>query len=149
MTSPLDRRRYVAAAETRELIARCRRGDEDAARVLVRGYFDRLLPLARGRLSRRLAGRLDAEDVVQSVSCSFFSQLKSGWFQPSSHGDLYRLLVRMTLCRTLKQVTYHHAAKRDPRQELAPDRNDRPAYLDLPGNAPAPDAAAMFRDQLD
>src|SRR5438552_12154244 len=88
--SPTESNPMVAADE---LIDRCRRGDQDAARVLFNGYFDRLLPLAQSRLSRQLSSRYDAEDIVQSVFCSFFCRLKNDWFALHDHDALFRLLV--------------------------------------------------------
>jgi RNA polymerase sigma-70 factor, ECF subfamily len=131
-----------------ELIDRCRRGDEDAARVLYNGYFDRLLPLAQSRLSRRLASRYDAEDIVQSVFSSFFYRLKKNWCGLHDHDALFRLLVRMTVCKALKQAAYHTALKRHPRFELGPDSNGRQAYLDLPAREPSPEMTAMFLDHV-
>src|SRR5438034_4074023 len=49
----------------------CRSGDPEAARQLFEQYVDRLVALARRRLSRNLAGRVDPEDIVQSVFRTF------------------------------------------------------------------------------
>ncbi len=132
-----------------ELIDRCRRGDEDAARVLYNGYFDRLLPLAQSRLSRQLSSRYDAEDIVQSVFCSFFARLKRDWSGLHDHDALFRLLVRMTVCKALKQAAHHTALKRHPRSEQSADRNGRQSYLDLPASEPSPEMTAMFLDHLE
>jgi RNA polymerase sigma-70 factor (ECF subfamily) len=132
-----------------ELIDRCRHGDQDAARVLVAGYYERLLPFARGRINRRLAGRLDAEDIVQSVFCAFFCRLKNDWPGLNDHDALLRLLVRMTVCKTLKQVTYHSAQKRHPRFEIARDTGEHRLHHDLPSSEPTPEMTAMFLDQLE
>src|SRR5262249_26951192 len=65
------------------------------------------------------------------------------------HDALLRLLVRLTVYKAFKQVTYHRAEKRDPHQELAADRNGHQSYLDLLASDAPPDSAAMFLDQLD
>ncbi|MFL5343090.1 MAG: RNA polymerase sigma factor, partial [Gemmataceae bacterium] len=106
-------------ADADDLIQRCRRGDQDAARQLFDAYIDRLLPLARRRISQRLASRVDAEDIVQSVFRTFFSRLKEDRFNLEDQDDLFRLLVRITVHKTLRQVAHHKAAKRDPSHELA------------------------------
>src|SRR5947209_331345 len=64
------------APEEKALIDLWRQGDEDAARKIVDRYIDRLLVLARRRISQRLAPRVDAEDIVQSVFRTFFGRLK-------------------------------------------------------------------------
>src|SRR6266851_1767514 len=135
--------------EAHELLTRCQHGDQDAARVLFDGYFDRLLPLARRRIGQRIASRVDPEDVVQSVFFTFFSHLKDDRFQPIDHEGLFRLLVRMTECKALKQVTHHLAYKRSPKHELSQAQNARLPYLHVPATEPTPEAAAMFVDQLD
>ena len=47
----------------RVLVDLWRTGDQQAARELVDCYIDRLLSLARRRISQRLASRIDPEDV--------------------------------------------------------------------------------------
>src|SRR5262245_31380615 len=81
-----------------ELVARYHRGgDESAAEELFRRYCGRLTALARSRLSQALAARVDAEDVVQSAYRSFFRLARGGDVVLRASGDLWRLLVRITL----------------------------------------------------
>jgi len=54
-------------APNRELLTAWRAGNDVAATVLVRRYMARLTSLASSRLSRKLARRVDAEDVVLSA----------------------------------------------------------------------------------
>lgn len=49
------------------LLARCRNGDEAAFAELFQKYRSRLKRMVRLRLDRRLAGRLDASDVLQEA----------------------------------------------------------------------------------
>src|SRR5262245_5216743 len=63
---------------TADLLARWRNGDQQAAAVLFHRYADRLVALAKSRLSARLASRVDPEDVVQSVYRSFFVDARVG-----------------------------------------------------------------------
>ncbi len=135
--------------EADDLIERCRRGDQDAARDLFDAYVDRLLPLARRRISQRLASRVDAEDIVQSVFRTFFARLKDDKFTLADQDDLFRLLVRITVHKTLRQVAHHKAAKRDPSQELPQGDAASEQLLHLLSTEPTPDAAVMFIDQLE
>src|SRR5579871_4605339 len=103
--------------EEQALINLWRQGDQDAARQIVDRYIDRLLPLTRRRISQRLASRVDAEDIVQSVFRTFFARLKDDRFEIAGQDDLFRLLVRITVHKTLRQIAHHKAAKRDPSLE--------------------------------
>src|SRR5262249_5168287 len=95
-----------------ELMARWREGDEDAAGELFRRYAERLLALARSRLSARLARHVDPEDVVQSAYKSFFTGARDGRFALRRSGDLWRLLVAITLHKLQRQAERLAAGKR-------------------------------------
>ena len=114
-----------------ELIERCRRGDQDAARELFDAFVTRLIPLARRRISQRLASRVDPEDIVQSVFRTFFARLKDDKFEINDQDDLFRLLVRITVHKTLRQIAFHKAAKRDPNMELAQSDSTHEQVLQL------------------
>src|SRR5438270_12519197 len=75
-----------------DLMARWRDGDEEAAEQLFHRYAERLLALARSRMSVWLAGHVDPEDVVQSAYRSFFTGARAGRFALERNGDLWRLL---------------------------------------------------------
>ena len=64
----------------RLLVERWQSGDQSAAKQLFDTYVDRLVALARRRISQRLNSRLDPEDVVQSVFRTFFERAKEGRF---------------------------------------------------------------------
>ena len=59
--------------DSRELLSRFQEGDAAAAEAIFARYANRLLALARSRLSSKLARRIDADDVVQSTFRSFFA----------------------------------------------------------------------------
>jgi len=132
-----------------ELIQRCRTGDQEAARVLFDSYVERLLPLARRRISQRLASRVDAEDIVQSVFRTFFARLKDDQFEIANQDDLFRLLVRITVHKTLRQIAHHRAAKRNPGQETGQSDSAHEQLLQLLTSEPTPEEAVSFLDQLE
>jgi RNA polymerase sigma factor (sigma-70 family) len=138
-----------ASPEEQALIDLWRQGDQDAARQIVERYLDRLLHLARGRISQRLASRVDPEDIVQSVFRTFFVRLKDGRFVFAEQDDLAKLLMRITLHKTLRQVAFHKAAKRDPKMETERGEHHREQLLALLDREPTPDAAVAFLDQLE
>jgi RNA polymerase sigma factor (sigma-70 family) len=97
---------------TVRLVARWQAGDQEAADELFHRYADQLVALARGRMSAKLGRRVDAEDVVQSAYRSFFFAAREGRFQLERGGDLWRLLVALTLRKIHRQVRRNQAGKR-------------------------------------
>ena len=61
-----------------------RDGDPTVTKEVFDQYVDRLVAMARKRISLRLAGRIDPEDIVQSVFRTFFHRAKQGQFQFST-----------------------------------------------------------------
>jgi DNA-directed RNA polymerase specialized sigma24 family protein len=95
-----------------QLVVRWRAGDQQAARELFWLYAARLIALVRSRLSAQLAQRVDPEDLVQSAYRSFFCGARAGDYDVRRSGDLWRLLVRITLHKLQDQVKFHRRAKR-------------------------------------
>src|SRR6516165_3386835 len=99
-------------AEASELLARWQNGDQAAATELFRRYAARLIALAKSRLSARLSNRVDPEDVVQSVYRSFFAESRDGRYQLERGGDLWQLLVTITLHKLANQANRLETGKR-------------------------------------
>jgi RNA polymerase sigma-70 factor (ECF subfamily) len=125
-----------------------RADDERAARELVDRYLDRLVALARRRLSQRLQGRVDPEDVVQSVFRTFFCRAREGKFEIKDQDDLCKLLMRITVHKVLKQVEHHMAGKRDPHLETEQGNRSLERLNELLAHEPSPEAEVFFVDQL-
>jgi RNA polymerase sigma-70 factor (ECF subfamily) len=133
----------------RELMELWRGGSQDAARQIFDCYVDRLVALARRRISQRLAGRVDPEDVVQSVFRTFFHHAREGQFHIADQDDLCKLLMRMTVHKTLRKVAFHRAAKRDMNQELPHGEEPQQELQAIMAREPTPDEAVTFLDQLE
>jgi tRNA A-37 threonylcarbamoyl transferase component Bud32/DNA-directed RNA polymerase specialized sigma24 family protein len=129
-----------------ELLARYhRRHDEAAAEELFRRYAGRLTALARSRLSQALAARVDAEDVVQSAYRSFFLLARDGEVLLRESGDLWRLLVRITLRKVYRSARRHSADCRSVgREHPRPDEMEAAAL----SREPTPAEAAALADEL-
>jgi RNA polymerase sigma-70 factor (ECF subfamily) len=98
---------------SKQLLDRWRaRGDQQAAHELFHRYAERLIRLVRTRLSEKLARRIDAEDIVQSVFNSFFAGARDERYVLERSGDLWRLLVAIALHKLARQVEHHSAEKR-------------------------------------
>src|SRR5262249_61921152 len=104
-------------SETIHLLDRWRAGDQQAAADLFARYAERLLALARDRLSSQLAPRLDPQDVVQSACGSLFIGVRDGRYVLQQSGDLWRLLAAITLHKVRQKARHHTADKRSVRRE--------------------------------
>src|SRR5262245_19932339 len=131
------------------LVERCRAGSESAAAELFNRYVSRLLGVARRRIGERMNSRLDPEDVVQSVFRTFFTRLKNDQFEITDEDDLSKLLVRITLHKTLRQIAYHRAARRNPNHEQPQGELSQHDILQVMTKEPTPVTVVTFIDQLD
>jgi RNA polymerase sigma-70 factor (ECF subfamily) len=134
-----------------ELMARWQGGDQQAAEALFQRYAERLLAVVRTRLSAQLARRFDPEDVVQSAYRSFFAGARDGRYVLAHSGDLWRLLVAITLHKLRRQVQHHQARKRNPDRENDPRLSSGPLAFEAATLArePSPVEAAALADELE
>src|SRR4051794_34615160 len=137
------------SAHDRSYLNMWRAGDENAAKHLFDRYVDQLVALARRRISQRLASRIDAEDIVQSVFRTFFNRAREGQFTIEDPDDLCKLLARITVHKTLRQVAHHKRGKRDAGMETGQSDISQELLLTLLGGEPTPEDAAAFIDQLE
>src|SRR5262249_31300306 len=93
----------------------------------------------------KLAGRLDGEDVVQSVFRTFFRRCARGDFQIDSSAQIWRLLVKITVAKARAQGRYHSAARRNVAAEQDPGDGLVEAVTEEPG----PEEAADLVDQIE
>ena len=129
-----------------ELLARYHgQHDEAAAEELFRRYSGRLTALARSRLSRTLAARVDPEDVIQSAYRSFFLLARDGDVLVRESGDLWRLLVRITLRKVYRSARRHRADCRSVSREHSCAAEMETAAL---SREPTPADAAALVDEL-
>lgn len=119
----------------RSLLARVLSGSQGAAGTLYERYARRLLALARAKTGGDLAGRVEAEDIVQSAFGSFFRGAQAGGYAAPDGEELWNLLLVITLNKVRAKGAHHRAAKRDVRRTVSGD--------DLAGfDPPADDTAA-------
>jgi RNA polymerase sigma-70 factor (ECF subfamily) len=134
-----------ARSSTAELLVRLRGGDPEAAEAIFARYAQRLIALAEQQLSRKLAARLDGADVVQSVFRTFFRRSAAGEFRIDSSGELWRLLVQITLQKARAYGRRHTARVRDVCDE-AP--GSAALLLEAVAHEPGPAEAAALVDQI-
>ncbi len=140
----------MADDESVNLVNRWRAGDQLAAAELFRRFADQLLLVARRQLSPKLSRRIDPEDVVQSACRSFFVGARDGRFTVRQGGDLWQLLVVITLHKLQHQVRRNLAGKRSLDREQAPGDSGvhgiEPSVL---AREPSPAEAVALADQLE
>jgi RNA polymerase sigma factor (sigma-70 family) len=134
-----------------DLVLRWRDGDQQAADELFRRYADQLVALAHTRLSAKMALRTSAEDVVQSAYRSFFVHARAGRYSLERSGDLWRLLVAITLHKLRGQVEHHTAGKRSVHLESTSATDDGWFGLapQLLAQQPSPEEAAALADEVE
>jgi RNA polymerase sigma-70 factor (ECF subfamily) len=130
-----------------DLVERHRRGDPDAAGQLFDHYSRRLCPLAERYLSQKLAGRVEGEDIIQSVFRTFFGRTAKGEFQIDSRAQLWQLLVKITVLKARQKGRHHTAQQRDARieQPMAGDG----WLITAASREPGPEEAAALVDQIE
>ncbi len=130
-----------------ELIQRHQAGAPEAADKIFDHFSRRLCPLAERHLSQKLAGRVEGEDVLQSVFRTFFARSAKGEFQIDSRAQLWQLLVKITVLKARQKGRHHTAKKRDVRREQPIPADD---WLVKCGNRdPGPEEAAALVDQIE
>jgi RNA polymerase sigma-70 factor (ECF subfamily) len=133
-----------------ELMARLRGGDDDAAAEVFHRFARRLVALARSRLDERMRGKVDPEDVLQSVFRSFFTRQRDGQFDVESWGGLWGLLAVMTVRKCANRVAYFRAACRAADRERGPapaEGSDAP--WEAMADEPTPSEAAALTETLE
>jgi RNA polymerase sigma-70 factor (ECF subfamily) len=136
-------------AQTQELLARLRAGDEQAAAEVFNRFARRLVGLARQHLRNALRGKEDPEDAVQSAFKSFFRRYGAGQYELASWDDLWGLLTRMTIHKCGRRLEHFHAARRDVRREIAvPAADDSSQSWEILARNPTPSEALKLAEVL-
>ncbi len=130
----------------RSYIELWRQGDEAAAQKLFDRYVSKVVQLARRHLSRPMARRVDAEDIAQSVFRTFFQRARKGQFHVEEPEDLCKLLARITVRKTFRQVAFHKRAKRDAGVEAG---DNQELLMNRLASGPTPEEAVTFVEHLE
>lgn len=118
------------------LVRSIRDGDGSAANNLFERYIAKLDKLAGRQLASELSGRLDSEDITQSVFRTFFRRIGEGQYDVPEGETIWKLLAVITLNKIRTVGSHHRAAKRDIRKSSA-------AELSTLGNAVSTDENAL------
>src|SRR4051812_36186960 len=135
--------------DDRDLIKQFRDGSDSAARELFDKYCERLMRLAKRRIGQRMTSRVDPEDVIQSAFRTFFVRVRNDEFKFEGENDLFKLLVRLTVHKTLRQVAFHRAAKRNPELEAAQASDAYELLQQLTADDPPPEVEVALVDEFE
>ncbi len=125
-----------------ELVDQFRQGDERAASDLFVRYVERLTALVRAQMTPALRRRVDPEDAVHSAYRSFFIRAREGQFVLGRSGELWKLLVTITLNKLRRLVARHRARKRGMQRDRALGES-----IEMPAS-PSPLEALAAADEL-
>ena len=99
---------------------------DEAARIIWERFAPRLTLLIRRHLDHRIFRREDEQDILQSMFASFYQGQYLGKTVPASRQELWKLLVRITMCKVVNTANRHLADRRDFRRE----RSEQPCDSD-------------------
>lgn len=130
-------------------------GDEEAARLLWREYFDKLVAVARKKLGSAPRRVADEEDVVLSVFRCLCDGARRGQFSGvENRDDLWRLLVVITTHKVIDQRRRATAQRRgggkvrgDSVFNELTEYGNLEGFDQLIGKHPTPDFLAMLADE--
>jgi RNA polymerase sigma-70 factor (ECF subfamily) len=105
--------------------------------------------LAKRRIGQRMTSRVDPEDVVQSAYRTFFTRVKNDEFSFHEQDDLFKLLVRLTVHKALRQIAYHRAAKRNPELEALQSSNPQEFLQQISAESATPDMEVALLDEFE
>jgi DNA-directed RNA polymerase specialized sigma24 family protein len=123
-----------------QLLARMRDRDAEAARQVFERFFARVVGLARARLDRRLAAKLDAESVANSVMATFFRRSEGGEYAVSEWSEMWSLLATITVRKCLNRARKFRNQGRDAGREIALED------VYLLDREPSPEEATLIQD---
>jgi RNA polymerase sigma-70 factor, ECF subfamily len=125
-------------------------GEDAAARAIFERYTRQLVALARRRMDDRLAGKVDAEDVVQSAYKSFFVRQRAGQLDIGNWKSLWGLLTVITLRKIADRAAHFRAEKRDARREVVATGGEHlPAGEMALDREPGPEEATLLSETVE
>ncbi len=137
------------STDDRDLVTNYQAGSESAAKDLFDRYCERLLRLAKRRIGSRMASRFDPEDVVQSAFRTFFTRVKNDEFTFAEENDLFKLLVRLTVRKTLRRIQYHRAEKRNPETETGQPSDGSELFTKIASQEPTAEVEVALIDEFE
>jgi len=136
-------------SDDRDLVNEFQDGSESAAKALFDKHCEKLLRLAKRRIGQRMSSRFDPEDVVQSAFRTFFTRVKNDEFAFEQEDDLFKLLVRLTVRKTLRRIQYHRADKRNPEAEMGHQSDGSEVFSKVASEEPTAEVEVALLDEFE
>ncbi len=136
-------------SDDRDLVNEFQDGSESAAKELFDKHCERLLRLAKRRIGQRMSSRFDPEDVVQSAFRTFFTRVKNDEFVFANEDDTFKLLVRLTVRKTLRRIQYHRAEKRNPEVEQGHQADGSEIFAHVASTEPTAEVEVALLDEFE
>ena len=112
-------------------------------------YASRLVVLVRRNLDARIRRRSGESDVLQSMYRCFCAGRLQGKSPLKSRDELWRLLVRITMCKVRNTAKYHMAACRDYRREVGEPGSISASLIEpMNPSGPTPEEAAILEEEM-
>ena len=135
-------------------LRRLKEGDPDALGELFARHQQRLRHIIRVRMDRRLASRLDAEDVLQEVFLDASSRIRHF---VDDHSGSFFVWLRLITNQTMANLYRRHidTQMRDARRDVSintgkPNENPtRPIAMQLIGHLTSPSKAAIRQESIE
>ncbi len=133
-----------------QCLMRLQGGDREAAELIWRRYFEKLLPIARSKLYASPDIAIDDEDILVSVFDRFFRAAAAGRFpRLDDRNDLWQVLLMLTDHKIRDNYRRNSANKRGPGRRIAPGTDfDLAQSAEVVDRGPSPEFVAEFNDQL-
>jgi RNA polymerase sigma-70 factor (ECF subfamily) len=123
--------------------------EDEAATELLERYSKRIVRIAGEQLGRRLATKVDPEDVLQSVLRTFYRRLGTGEVELRDWASLSGLLSLLTLRKCQRQAERFGTAGRDVKREVSlSSPPDRTAIV-IPDREPTPAEVAIYTELVE
>ena len=103
--------------------------DRSSAQIVVHQKFVyELVRLASSKISRKFNGKVEPEDVVQSVFKSFFARHKDGRVYPQNWNEMWSLLATMTVRKCYRSTEKYLSNKRSVSREISLNVNSHHSF---------------------
>lgn len=138
----------ASTANVDELLERLRVGDREAFAELFDRHRDRLYRIVSIRMDRRLAGRVDADDILQEIYLDAASRIEHFI---DSHSGSFFVWLRLVATQTMANIFRRHldAKMRDAKREVSIhsgrtyETPTTPIAMQLLGHLTSPSRAAI------
>ena len=86
---------------------------------------------------------------MQLAFRTFFTRVKNDEFEFANEDDLFKLLVRLTVRKTLRRIQYHRADKRNPEAEQGHQADGSEVFAHVASSEPTAEVEVALLDEFE